>query len=247
MRRTERDECIRVLRLEGRTLQEIAADVGVTRERVRQILVRIGGPTAAEVRAHLARQRREDREDLERRIRGDLDRHPGSTAEEVSQRLGVSRPLVLRSTPKDVRSLVVAPSGFAEQQWSDEQILDAIRTTATYAYPVSAADYERLLMSGEVTGPSVARITQRFANWGRACRSAGVEPRPPRRQHYQSRWTDEDMLAFVRDYLNDPDQPGTFAGYDPWRRQAGVEAPSSALLRTRMGSWSDIKRKALGR
>lgn len=139
------------------------------------------------------------------------------------------------------------PSGFSEQVWSDEEILEAIRTTATFAYPVSGVDYDRLLLSGEVRGPSVARIVQRFGNWGNACRCAGVEPTPPRRPHYQSKWTDEDLLAFVRDYLHAPGSSGTFAGYDPWRREVACSAPSSALLRARLGSWGDIKRKALER
>ena len=46
-----RDERIVQLRAEGATLEEIGEGVGVTRERVRQIVAKLGGPTREEARA----------------------------------------------------------------------------------------------------------------------------------------------------------------------------------------------------
>lgn len=245
MRTADRDERIRVLRLEGKTLQQIAADVGVTRERVRQILVRIGGPTAAEVRAASAERRCATAAAMEQRVRADVAAHPASTLEQIAARLGVRRGEVQRHLPDDLRPLVVNPASSSERTWSEEEVLSAVAAAGTFAYPLGAGDYEDLLRAGEVRGPSAARIVQLYGNWSAACHRAGVEPTQPRRESYQSKWTDDDMLGFVRDYLRSPECRGTFGGYDPWRRRAGVEAPSSALLRGRLGSWSAIKRKAL--
>lgn len=241
----ERDEQIRALRAEQKTLQEIADCVGVTRERVRQILKRIGGPTAAEVRASVAERRRDEALAIGRRIRIDLEARPGSTAEEIAARLGLSRSQVQAHVPPDLRALLVVPATSSEETWSEPEIMTALSCAATFAYPLSAGAYEELLRSGEVSGPSAARIIQRYGNWSSACRLAGVEPTPPRRQHYQSKWTDDDLLGFVRDYLAAPGSSGTFYGYDDWRRGSTAGAPSAALLRTRLGSWGDIKRKAL--
>ena len=233
------------MRADGRTLREIAAAVGVTRERVRQVFLKIGGPTAGDARAAAAARQHAAAAFMEQRIRVDVDVHQGSTLDEIACRLGVDRSRVQAHLPADLRPLVIAPGKSTERMWSDEEVMSVVAAAGTYAYPLSDGDYEDLLRSSEVRGPSAARIIQLYGNWSAACRCAGVEPTPPRRPTYQSRWTDADILAFVRDYLRAQGSRGTFAGYDPWRRDAGAEAPSSALLRGRLGSWSDIKRKAL--
>lgn len=245
VRITERDERIRALRFEGLTLREIAADVGVTRERVRQILIRIGGPTAAEVRATAAERRCAAAAEMEQRVRANVKAHPESTVQQIAARLGVRRSEVQRHLSEDVRPLVVNPASSPERTWSEDEVLSAVAAARTFAYPLGAGDYEHLLRASEVRGPSAARIVQLFGNWSAACHRAGVEATQSRRNSYQSKWTDDDMLVFVRDYLRSPECRGTFRGYDPWRRRACGEAPSSASLRGRLGNWSDIKTKAL--
>lgn len=245
VRTVERDEQIHALHAQGQTLQQIAAVVGLTRERVRQVLVRFGGPTAAEVRAAASAARATDAAALVDRIRKDVQAHPASTPVQIASRLGVARHEVTRHLPVDLRPLVLTRAGFSDRTWSDEGVMKAVASAATFSYPLSAGEYDNLLRSGEVRGPSAARIIQLYGNWSAACRRAGVEATPPRRGDYQSKWTDEDMLAFVRDYLSSPGCRGTFGAYDPWRRSVRADAPSAALLRARLGSWSDIKRKAL--
>lgn len=244
-RTAARDERIRTLRGEGHTLEHIANEVGLTRERVRQVLLRVGGPTAADVRAAAEARGRAAAARLEQLIREDIVAHPASTIEDVAARLGQDKSEVQAHLPKDLRPRVVRLGRSSEGAWSADEVVQAVAAAATYAYPLSAGDYERLLHAGEFRGPSAARISQMYGNWSAACRQAGVEPPPPRRRSYQSRWTGADLLGFVRDYLRAPGCRGTFDGYDLWRREAGIEAPSAALLRNRLGTWSDMKRKAL--
>lgn len=70
----------------------------------------------------------------------------------------------------------------------------------------------------------------------------------PRRDQYpyQSSRTNDDTLGYVRDYLDSPGSSGILAGHDACRRTNGLNALSSALLRTRLGGWSLIKRRAPG-
>lgn len=243
---SERDERILALRLHGKTLQAIAVDVGITRERVRQILVKIGGPSTADVRAAAEERKRASAAEMERLVREDVQAHPASTIDQIAARLGVGRDVAQRHLPRDLKAMVVNPAGYSGRNWSEVDILSAIACAGTFAYPLSAGAYEELLRMGEIRGPSPARIIQLYGNWSTACHRAGVEPAPARRD-YQTKWTDEDMLEFARSYLRSPGCPGTFGGYDPWRRHTGVEAPSSSLLRGRLGSWGEIKRKALAR
>lgn len=240
-----RDAQITHLRAQGLTLQAVADAVGLTRERVRQILKRDGGPDTDAARASQRESRQRKREALQRLVAIDLHAHPASTAEEVACRLGCSREEVLSHLADDVRALLLRPAGTSLVVWTDEASLAALRDAATYAYPLTTAAYNRLLQAGEVQGPSVPRIFQRFGSWNEACKLAGVEPSSRRRPHYQSRWTDDDILGFVRQYLESGAGGGTFAGYDGWRRLAGFDAPSSALMRQRLGPWSDVKRRAL--
>ena len=232
-------------RRRGLTLQQIATQEGLTRERVRQVLNKMGGPSSAEVRAAQSAQRATAAQELKRRVLADLQQHPGSTHEEVAARLGIDRSEVHPHVPAHMRALIVHPTGSVEQRWSDDEIFAALNAAATYAYPLTSQAYADLVGSGEVHGPSLPRVWQRFGSWMEACRAAGVESGRPRRDNYQSKWTDEDIRDFVRRFLGDPEYGGTFAEYDRWRRARGVDAPSSALLRQRLGTWSEIKRSVL--
>lgn len=242
----ERDQRMVEMRERGLTLQEIAVEVGLTRERVRQVLKKVGGPTSAEVRAARLAQREAAAQELRQRIQEDLEQHPGSTLEEVAARLRIDRSDVQAHVPEHMRALVVNPARNVERLWSDDDVLAAIRTAATYAYPLTTNAYGKLVQSGEVPGPSMPRVWQCFGSWTEACRAAGVEPGQPWRDNYQSKWTDEDIRDFVHRFLSDREYRGTFAEYDLWRRARGLDAPSSALMRQRLGPWTEVKRAVLG-
>ena len=62
---------------------------------------------------------------------------------------------------------------------------------------------------GQVTGPSVPRIWQRYGSWTAACEAAGVEPGRTVRSNYESRWSDHDIADIVRLYLLDPNAPNS--------------------------------------
>jgi len=229
----------------GKTLDEIGADFGITRERVRQILKKHDGPAVSDIRklreddaaASLARSSDS--------IRQFVTNAGPASVEDVGAALGMPTKLVAQLWPRDVAHLRLRPVDWIAQAWSEESILLAIRSASIYEFPLTAIAYTELVRVGQVVGPSLPRIAQRFGSWAKACEAAGVE-HGQSRADYQSRWTDGDLLTYARRYLKDPSGTGSIGGYDPWKRENAPEAPSAMTLRNRLGGWSQVKKRALG-
>jgi len=247
-RRTERVERMITLRLEGRTLEEIAVVFGVTRERVRQLVVKHDGPTADELRAERRANDAAEKAHLKavvgQEIREAADAGP-MTAEEMARLIERDVADVVRYWPSNIRYLRVRDSAPFEQTWTDDSILAAIRDAAIYEFPLTANAYSELVRVGQVQGPSLPRIGQRFGTWAAACDRAGVEHGATMRA-FESRWTDGDLLEYARQYFHAVGFSGSAHRYDEWKRIHSSEAPSLGTLRNRFGTWTEIKRRALG-
>lgn len=237
------------LRRSGRTLDEIGKVFGVTRERVRQLMRKHGGPDAASVRqAQIERNRSEEHAhgmSVSAAIRDVLaDMNPRSV-EEVATLTGIASEDTARCWPDDLAHLRLWAATAPENRWSDEEIMEAMRAAAVYEYPLTSKAYTALLAVGQITGPSVPRIGQRYGSWTAACEAAGVEPGRTVRSHYQSKWSDQDIADIVRQYLLDPSAPNSAHRFDEWRRVNVPDGPSFQTVRNRFGSWTEAKRRAL--
>lgn len=91
---------------------------------------------------------------------------------------------------------------------------------------------------------STARIVMRYG-WAAACASAGVPSGGKGRGTYTSRWTRDQVVAVIADYLDwcaENQKRPTYGGYDTWQR-GRPDAPSGTMARIRMqteeglGSW----------
>lgn len=182
---------------------------------------------------------------LEDRIREVISLFGPLTADEVAFLVEESETDVGAMWPQEMAHLRLRRARHAENHWSNEDIFGAIQNAALYEFPLTIRTYVELINVGQIQGPSVARICQRFGTWTAACDAAGVVAHPARRANYQSRWTDEDLLSIVYMYLGDHSWPGTFASFDHWRKENMPEGPSSSTLRSRFGTWMEIKRRAL--
>lgn len=244
-----REQRIIEMRLGGATLGAIGTEFGVSRERVRQIIQAAGGPSPAEVRAlAVARGLAEEaavRSDTEAALRTLLQTRGAHSVQEAAEALSLAEATVVRFWPQDLGHLLIRPAGHPNRTWTDEQILHVIRSAAVYEFPLTANAYAELVRVGEVKGPSLPRVTQRFGGWIAACERAGVEPGQTLRTAYESRWTDAELLAYVREYLVDSSWPNSAHRFDEWRRQVAPEAPSFQTVRNRLGTWSNAKRLAL--
>jgi hypothetical protein len=240
---TDRDTRIVHLRESGMTLAAIALEFGITRERVRQICIKNDGKSAKTLREEAEYRREGERKASTARIAEFLSNQPGSTLVEISEACGVSVSIVNSLIPDELKRLVLHEFQWREnpvRQWADAEILDLLRTASTYEFPLSAKKYANLVQIGELTGPSVPRIHQRFGGWSRACELAGVE-HGATHLDYNSKWTDDDLVRCVISYLGDPNFNGTFHGYDDWRCTKSDDAPSGGTIRNRFGDWTTVK------
>ena len=120
------------------------------------------------------------------------------------------------------------------ETFSDEDILAALRAVAgLLGEPLSHGKYD----SAEHSGPSSARVIQRFGSWSAACAAAGVRSGAASRT-YASKWDRESVIAAVRAF------PGsTYAQYEAWAREDSAR-PSAATVRNVLGGWAAAKAAA---
>lgn len=246
----ERLIAIHAMRADGLTLQAIGDTFGITRERVRQLLVMSNGPTADQVRDYRRQRTAAQAQSRQLELTAWLKERPGATLHQARVSFGWSEnELASAMTPDAHRLAVQVRDGAAYRQYSNEQTLTSIRAAwALSAHTAAGLSYKRyqdLMDRGDITGPSAVRVVQIFGSWSRALDLAGVPAGATPRRDYSSHWSDGEILAAVGRYLNDPDTTGSFSGWDEWRRSNAPEAPSGALVRNRLGKWSQVKAQAL--
>jgi len=208
------------------------------------------GPTAVQVRSFRRQQTAEQTRSRQLELTSWLKAHPGATLQQARASFAwTENELASAMTPDAHRLAVQVRDGAAYRHYSNDQTLATIRAawrlTAHSATGLSYKRYQDLIDQGDITGPSAVRIIQIFGSWSQALDLAGVPAGKIPRRDYSSLWTDGQILAAVAQYLDDPATSGSYAGWDEWRRVNDPAAPSGALMRNRLGKWSDVKARAL--
>lgn len=234
------------LRSAGKSLEEIGAQYGVTRERVRQILEKIGGPSRQDVKALRESIKSDKLEEVKSRALELVKFKPGLTISAVADQLEVSSIELSRILTNQELNLFAKPLRTGNFKWTDEEVVKVIQEAATLEFPLTVAAYAKLLEDGYLRGPSAARISQRFRSWQAACDLAGVEAGKRTRPLDLSRWTNEDLYAAVIHYLRLPQSTGAAADYDSWA-SGQDDVPSMGTLRNRLGPWNQIRNDAIER
>ena len=241
-------------RTEGKTLKDLGDQYGITRERVRQILNRLGEDSkriiewvAQETAATRAKQSEEARSVLESRITEFIARFGAVSINELAAEFGLSEEEVPRIVPKNLRRFLITEPvhGVFDSKWSREQTLNSVRKAGTYYFPLTSARYQYLIDIGEVDGPSVAHIFSKHGSWTTICVEAGIEAGLPLRENYESLWSETELLQYVVRYLQDPHIDGTARGYQNWVRQQVDHVPSFSTIQKAFGNWSTARMKAL--
>ncbi len=238
---SDRDASILAMRAAGETLETIAQCVGLTRERVRQIVSKHGGATKAQARAASVSRRQQAETELSKAIERAVLARECETFEEIEQAFSLAPGEARRLTTSTARGALHTASGVA-RKWSHEEVVKALKEAATYEYPLVFSKYQTLVDRGVIDGPSAVRIHQVYGGWVNACTSAGVEAGAAPRDNYQSSWTDDDLWHYVRRYVADAGPLASFRGFDQWKRETCPEAPSAPTLRNRLGQWAEIRR-----
>lgn len=258
----------------GLTLDEIGAEVGVTRERVRQIL-KAQAPDVAAARKVLASRRREllaarqrhtDAADRMHRLSEELLAR-GTDASAVLEHLQKSR--IPAETAKkfgvsqDTVLTLYEASGFdfpfvrrpvdPELRFDHEACVWYLRTAAEELGVdlLTAAAYEDFATRQTLTPeawPSAQTIMKRFDGWRGATSAAGLVSSTKGRREYVQRFPPARCREFVDRYvaktLADGGRP-TLSGFANWSRLNG--GPSAATIRNRLGRWSDALAGSLRR
>jgi hypothetical protein len=244
---SERNFEVLLLRIKGDTLDSIGKQFNLTRERVRQILVKI--VPDLEILAESLRTVSQTKFDqlLVKKSIKIFEQYGAIYKSELAAELDLSEEEAVNSTPKQFQKYIIdkTPEPVSQLTWTLEACLKAIRQAGTYYYPLRQSDYDDLISIGEVKGPSTASIYQRQWQWSDLCVKAGVEFVPSVRSEYVRTWSNDELLSFARRFFREPSISGSYGSYDSWRESQIDHVPSGVLIRNVFGSWTNVKRKAL--
>jgi hypothetical protein len=228
----------------GEPLTSIAVDFGVSKEAVRQALIRSGYVTPGA--GERARKAQVAAADAARRaeVVAELERAPATlTRAEAATRFGMTQNTLAKLLGDDAKRLLRWSPGHRPAAYTDDQILDGLRAVAhalgTTTLTRAAYDDNRREVGDLASG---VRVIQRFGTWSEANHRAGLDVgrgRPVYRNHQ----TDEQLLAYVRDYLTE----AVDFSFNEYSRLAKARGwPSGSFIRARFGSWNVTKARAAG-
>lgn len=246
-RPSPRDEMILALASEGKTYQEIGLLLGLTRERVRQIVAKHDGRAPLEVRQERRKIEDEKSKQNSALVTRWLRDHPGATIVEIGLALGMSNGDVEGFVTHRVRHLVLVPEDrndlrFKPHRWTRAEILDAIRAAGDIESPLSYVRYDEIRAEHSINGPSAIRILQIFDTWSAACREAGVQHGRRMRGRYTRRWSADEMIDHLATFLQQS-TAGSLDSYNEWSREN--DAPGGQTIRNQFGSWREARGRAL--
>jgi AraC-like DNA-binding protein len=229
-------------RYNGETLQTIATDAGVSRQRIEQIISAEGGISLAEVQHRRRKNAEKAKQALTERIREEVAQGAYSSTD-VAERLGLSKVEVSKAWPEDLSKSRLTPQN-SPLKYTDEDLFKYLREVPPH-HPdglCTVSKYKALREAGTITGPTPPTFYKRFGTWNAACEAAGV-PHGEGRAFYAQNFSDEQIIDVMVEYLNDHPHPSV-ENYSAWARDK-AHAPSLALFRIRFGFWNEAKRRAI--
>lgn len=229
----------------GRSLQAIGTDFGVSRERVRQLLNQYDA-TVKQARRYVARITQDELDARRDEVATFVRERPGVTGEEIIEELDFERSRLAELTSSLAHLILTPParSEVARLEKRRQRVIDSLRAAAEIESPLSGPRYDELVRQRKVPGPSRQTAFIVFDTWSEACTIAGIQFLDPIRDDYERRWSDEEIIDVIGEFLSDESMNGTAAEYEYFARR--VDGPSLALVRLRFaGSWKLVCRKAL--
>ncbi len=243
---------------QGKTLNEIGKNIGLSRERVRQIL-KENGINVRQLRNSKKHKIDKEVDDNIVLVRDWIQHHPGCTSEEIAEKFHDFETAVMALVPADVRHLIMGRNRKkvigTTARFSDAAILEVLKTASdimnpmsgmyalTELRPLTRSAYDKMVRKGQVIGPSSSRIMQIFDTWSAACDLAEIPSVDAVRDTYERKWSEKELIEYVAAFLLATKLVGPGA-FDDWSRLDPVR-PSSSTLRNQVGQWSDCKEKAL--
>jgi hypothetical protein len=248
----------------GLTLETIGKKLGVSRERVRQILEPISSQFGAESLLRLRELINTEQERLVHRkslvdvgvtesIADFIRSHPGISRLELEERFPKLRAQVDAACKKH-KALVLEtyPLKSDDESVDRVDVLTSLREASTLSFPLTGEAYDQLLSDGLVSGVTRARIMQIYGTWAEACARAEVLcGEPLKNVTYVRRFSEKELLQVVGQFLLDEDRQGRSGAmrcYEPWKlgQELSELLPSSGTIRNHVSSsWKRVRELAL--
>jgi hypothetical protein len=224
---------------EGESLSDLAREYKVSRERIRQWVEKHSKLSNDEIRRRRSENRANGARDRAVKMLR-LMRDSGQIEATTDVPAFLRKYLRDAFTEDEVRELQIVSYGHRKgNRVTNEAILDDLRRVAQ-------------IVDGPLTGPkfdlhtrtvSQVRVLQIFGKWSTACEEAGVAYRPAIRDNYELKYTTEDCLEAVRQFLK-YHRHGSFKLYCEWAQRNNK--PSGGTLRNRLDRrWLEIRHMAM--
>lgn len=234
------------------TLNEIGNVFCITREGVRKTINNLG-VSVKSIRLKKSKTNERNQDSLRESIESWVNSHPGCYFSEIISVFNVREADVLTLCPQILRKLTIGlrPNQASEKlkRYTREQILAALLAayefrnplmsmySATETRPLTGPYYEDLVKKGKIFGPTRSRILQIFGTWKAACEEAGVPSVDAVRDSYELRWTDEELINQLAEFISTSESVSV-ESFDAWCRLDNSRA-SSGTLRNQIGVWSE--------
>ena len=244
----ERDIDIIFMRSKGLTLYQIGKPLNLTRERIRQIILKLHPQLPLLIDLLIAQNRNEFELAIESQVTQIIEKYGAVYKNELELELENSFEYIKDFIPLWHRKFVFDnySKNDNSKKWKKEDVLKAIKKASTYYFPLTGPQYQSLIEIGEIEGPSSQRIYQLFGTWSDMCSQAGVEYKPAfRTGDYYRKWNDMELLSFVVRFLKDENISDSYEEFRIWRENQNDEVPSPELVRNSLGTWLEIKKLAL--
>lgn len=263
------DRLIRMLQVldgvvKGKPLDVLGSEMGVSRERVRQIILPIFSQVGVDGVYGLRTRAQRKRRDIEiqkvrmvSELQTDLTmfirQHPGISITEICEVFPDNEEEVLEAVKRhDALVLSLFPLQEDPAFKTRLDMIQSLRDASLLAFPLTGVSYDELLEQGLITGVSRQRIMQVFGTWIAACESAEVEPGSQLKGvTYVRTYSYKEMLRVVGQFLIDDDLRGYTGGlhsYGGWRasQELADNLPSDGTIRNQVdASWKRVKELAM--
>lgn len=221
----------------GLTLDEVGAEFGVTRERVRQIVKSSGWAREFTPADRREQARNEELAALEAAwldtIRAAALR--AGSGQAIADETGLAYRDVMDILRRNaIDCLGVGRYDPRDKDFSDQDLIDALLAAREANGGTLTSQSYRAWVDRNPGQPSGVTVANRFRTWSQACKAAGIEARSQDRKVY---WTWPRLIDAVRRFLAEhPDERPTVAAYDAWA-SGHKDRPSLALVRIRFGGF----------
>ena len=239
-RRERRSEIIVKGLRAGYTLQAMGVEYGVSGERIRQLVTKVG-IDIKDLRRQQQEQEQRRRFRLERDVIEFSLEHPELTLQEISDLLELEQAAVAKLLGN--RLVIHEPESQAksagDSRTADEELLKALKLWAEQATTLTGDDYSSWAKEQGIPGKQT--IATRFGSWNDAMFLAGLAGEIVDRGGLRPRISDEELWASVLEFTRQDRPTYSFQAYEEFARER--ELGSGATLRNRLGTWTEVRKE----